>query len=317
MLSKRFILSILLIISICLSPVASKTTAEKNQLDVSGFVNKDVTFKTNLHFTGKYCDECHEKIPGKDKAAHLKFGGDFTQLCRCHGYTPATYIHPVEIEPSKEKKARIPKDFPLKNGKITCTTCHDIYKQCQENPEFVQTGEWERRYYRLQMLFLRGDVKKRTDICFKCHEEQKYQKLNPHMQRDEKGKIIPEICLYCHVEKPDEKTADYKDVKLIGDLKMICQRCHGDMIRHPGGIDHYRVPSTKMYIRMQMLEDKFETVLPLDEEGKLTCITCHNPHEKGVIPKGRRGAKGASENYRHRLPKILCQACHGKLEDLY
>ncbi len=82
---------------------------------------------TNLHYTGKYCLECHEKTPtvGEDKL--LKFNGDFTQLCRCHGYTPGTYIHPVDIVPSAEKREKIPDDFPLVNGIVTCITCHDIY----------------------------------------------------------------------------------------------------------------------------------------------------------------------------------------------
>lgn len=218
----------------------------------------------------------------------------------------------MDIEPSEEKKAKIPRDFPLQQGRITCLTCHDIYKQCQKDTHVVKTRAGERSFYRDEIMFLRGGrSQKRTDICFKCHNEQKYKNLNPHEQLTEKGDIIPEICLYCHTEKPDEKTAAFDDVTLIGDLKMLCQRCHGTMERHPSGVNHYLRPSGTMYTRMQILEDKLETVFPLDNEYMITCVTCHNPHERGVIPRKRRGAKGAGRPYRQRVPKVLCESCHG------
>ncbi len=63
---------------------------------------------TDIHYTGKYCNECHLAIPVKGGDKLLKFGNDFIRSCRCHGYTPGAYIHPVDIIPSKEKRARIP-----------------------------------------------------------------------------------------------------------------------------------------------------------------------------------------------------------------
>jgi len=292
--------------------VTGNTSAEKNLQDKYQFINNEVTADTDLHFTGKYCDECHENRPEKGKSVILRFNGNFTYLCRCHEYTPYTYIHPVDVEPSEEKKAKIPDDFPLQHGKVTCFTCHDIYKQCQKDTNVIKIGAGTQRFYRKEIMFLRGGrSQKRTDICFNCHEEQKYKNLNPHEQLTEKGDIIPEICLYCHTEKPDEKTATFNDVKLIGDLKMICQRCHGAMERHPAGVNHYLRPSGTMYTRMQILEDKLEVVLPVDNEYMITCVTCHNPHERGVIPRQRRGAKGAVKPYRRSMPKVLCESCHG------
>lgn len=294
------------------SIVISYTSAEKNPQDKFQFINNEVTVDTNLHFTGKYCDECHEKQPGEGKNVNLRFNGNISYLCRCHEYTPSTYTHPVDMEPSEEKKAKMSDAFPLQHGKITCLTCHDIYKQCQKDTNITKTDAAERRFHRDEIRFLRGGrSQKRTDICFNCHEEQQYRNLNPHKQLTEKGAIIPEICLYCHTEKPDEKTADFDNVTLIGDLKALCQRCHGKKERHPAGINHYLRPSDKLYTRMQMLESKYETVLPLDSEYMITCITCHNPHERGVMHSERPGAKGAGKPYRHRIPKVLCESCHG------
>jgi hypothetical protein len=263
---------------------------------------RGINASTDLHFTGKYCRECHEKIPEKGKEKFLKFDGDFSELCWCHGYEAGTYIHPVDVVPSEKKKAKIPKDLPLKQGKLYCGTCHDIYMQCQENPQ-------EKLYNK---RFLRGmPYGHRTNICFRCHDDKKYKMLDPHNQIDANGEIIAEKCLYCHVEKPDVKFATFKDVKLVGNLEMLCQRCHGERY-HPAGKDHLLKPSDMTLGTMREGEKKFDIVLPLDYSGKITCATCHNPHERGVIPPTRAGAKGAGEKYRHRFPGSICLACHQK-----
>jgi hypothetical protein len=265
-----------------------------------------VTETTDIHYTGKYCTECHEKTPVEGGDKFLKFGGDFTQLCRCHGYTAGTYIHPVDIEPSEEKKPKIPDDLPLQDGKITCSTCHDIYMQCQYNPRLKQ----------LNKNFLRGaPYVSRTTMCFRCHDEKKYKMLDPHTQLTAKGDIIVEKCLYCHVEKPDvERASSIKDIKLIGGFEVLCSRCHFEQSQlHPINANHLRKPTVKTLEMMKEAERRFGIILPLNYEGKVTCITCHNPHERGVIPAYKAAAKGASEEYRLRLPgktEQICLACH-------
>jgi hypothetical protein len=289
-------------------PLWATTEAENPAHSASSSLSED----TNVHFTGKYCDECHEKTPKKGEETYLKYGGDYNQLCKCHGYTPGTYIHPVDVVPSEEKKSRIPEEFPLPDGKIACITCHNIYEQCQEDSSSDKGNKRGRLYFKSQSMFLRGDKnQKRTDLCFKCHNEEKYKMLDPHNQISSEGEIVTEKCLYCHTKKPDPDKQDLANIKLIGELKTLCQRCHGLMQRHPAGVDHYKRPSIKFYRRMKELEDQYGIILPLDFEGKLTCVTCHNPHEKGVIPFYKQASKGADEAYRHRLPGKLCKSCHG------
>ncbi len=256
----------------------------------------------NIHYTGQYCSECHEETPVPGGNKYLKNDGDMNWLCKCHGYNSATYIHPVDVVPSEEKRAKVPEEFTLVDGKISCQTCHDMYLQCRKNDE-TKT---------LNKFFLRGaPYQSRTALCFRCHDEKKYARLDPHGQLDPHGSIIPETCLYCHTEKPDEKSATFEDVGLIGDLRVICERCHSRTGVHPVGANHLRIPSITIASNMKAMEVKFGAVFPLDNEGKVTCITCHNPHEKGVIPVDKKGAKGAGESSRQRLPKIMCKECHG------
>ncbi len=253
----------------------------------------------SFHYSGKYCTECHKKPPGiKDKKLNLKYNGDFNILCKCHFNISGTYIHPVGMKPSKEKKKQMPASFPLKRGKIVCSTCHNIAQQCQKS-KFKRTS-------------VRGSpYPKRYDICFLCHNVKEYEMLNPHKQLDTEKNIVIDQCLYCHIEKPDEKYSGSKDITLKSDIEVLCQRCHNIQGNHSGNANHLqRKPSAKGIKQMNIMKEKFNIILPLDSEGKLTCATCHNPHEKGVIDSNKPSAKGADSKYRHRLPGKMCTKCH-------
>lgn len=286
------------------TPAVEKVTAEdvsaEKEAESSQFKFEDasVTAATNIHYTGKYCSECHEQTPVEGGEKYLKSGGDYKYLCRCHTTPHTSPIHSVDVVPSPEKAKKIPPDFPLDNGKLTCGTCHDIYRQCQKRL--------------FEKNSLRGaPYTKRTDFCYKCHVETRYQRLNPHDQINDAGEVIIQKCLFCHKEKPDAAHATFKDVKLIGNIEVLCQRCHMIAGNHSGNYDHLGiVPSAERLKVMKGMEEKFNIILPLDENGEMTCITCHNPHDTGVIPSDRPGAKGADSEYRHRLPGMLCQECH-------
>jgi nitrate/TMAO reductase-like tetraheme cytochrome c subunit len=134
--------------------------------------------------------------------------------------------------------------------------------------------------------------------------------LNPHKQLDANKKIIVEQCLYCHIEKPDEKYSGSKDIVLKSNIEVLCQRCHNIKGNHSGNANHMRKPSAKILKQMNIMKERFNIILPLDSEGKLTCSTCHNPHEMGVIAAQKPSAKGADDKYRHRLPGKMCTECH-------
>ena len=250
-----------------------------------------------FHYTGKYCSECHEQTPERGGNKYLKYDGDYNLLCKCHLKTPDSYIHPTDVVPSDKKKTKIPADLPLEKGKLTCLTCHDLYRQCQE--------------LEVDRYSLRGmPYRKTTDFCFKCHDQSNYVMLDPHKQFDENGKIVKEKCLYCHTEVPDEKQVGREDPKLIGELTVLCQRCHIRMAMRSGSFSHMQRPSAKTLAMIRTTEEKFAAILPLDGQGRTTCATCHNPHDKGVIPAEKPAAKGAGSTHRLRLPDPMCKWCH-------
>ena len=257
--------------------------------------------ETNIHFTGRFCDECHESAPVESGDVYLKFDGDYQQLCgRCHQGMSPGYSHPLDIDREPGNVLSIPADFPLTGGKFTCNTCHDVYRQCQK------------RLFDRQSL--RGaPYSRKTDFCFRCHDRQDYKELNAHHQKQADGKLNERMCLYCHGEKPDEKTATYKEVTFVGEIRALCRRCHRIEGNHAGNFDHMAgKPSPEGLKRLAAMIEKHNIILPLTADGTMTCITCHNPHEEGVIPADKPSARGADSKYRHRLPGKMCAQCHQK-----
>lgn len=189
---------------------------------------------------------------------------------------------------------------------------------------------------------------KRTDACLKCHVDDKYRIFDAHKQRSEKGEIIAEKCLYCHVEKPVDvqpsgqgwhvihketpkrflkeapsqktsvcfnchakanKTAAQERI-ISGNL--LCQGCHGKGYNavHPANADHILKPSPNILAMMKETEKQFGIIFSFDYEEEITCNTCHNPHERGIIPAGMIGAEGAGEKSGYRFSGRGCKPCH-------
>ncbi len=182
--------------------------------------------ETNIHFTGRYCSQCHQDNPAKGRRVRLKYGGDTNLLCRCHVNTQNAYWHPVGIDPPQNGNVKIADDLPLFKGRLSCFTCHDMFRQCRKRSVRIST--------------LRGGpYKARSEFCFKCHDRNDYDPLDPHLQIDQQGEILSETCMYCHLESPAEMTDPSKRLTFIGELGLLCQRCHMIKGNHSGNVQHY------------------------------------------------------------------------------
>jgi predicted CXXCH cytochrome family protein len=280
--------------------LAPKTAPEQPKFQISTLATT-----VDIHYSAQYCTECHVNIPRKGSNPELRYAGDFKLLCRCHYSNTNNYVHPVDRRPSPDMIDRIPAQFPLWEGQIACITCHDIYIQCHDRP-------LDRAFLKDQK-FLRGlPYESEAGICFRCHNIENYRKYNPHQQLNAQKEIIKDKCLYCHSVVPDTKQTSAKNAGLIGNMKALCIRCHMQAPRQDFHAKHLRKPTVDVLNRMKQLEVQENIVLPLTEDGMITCATCHNPHEKGVIPDVRAGAKGAGEKWRQRLAdtNTLCIKCH-------
>jgi len=268
-------------------------------------VNDIVEEMVNPHFTGTNCGECHIQDAPRGEWAPLQFNGDSVRLCnRCHETEFArTDIHPVGVALTGPMKKILPGDFPLKDGKVTCLTCHDALLQMKDdfaqkttNPAFIRGAPYE-------ML---------AAFCFLCHRQEEYKKTNPHKQRDEQGNIVEGRCLFCHQSLPDPvQVKNMGEVTFKSELALYCVNCHPQQkTEHPARANHL-IPlpdflSESLPGRLAALQVE----LPLDGD-RIFCGTCHNPHEKGVIQR-KEALHGAGEEFFLRLNGgyALCVTCH-------
>ncbi len=253
------------------------------------------------HWTGVFCQACHAGQPEKGRP-RLKFR-DINAVCqRCHDNRFAKAdIHPVGVKPSRY--VHIPEDFPLKDGRLTCETCHVASlqicypkdKRAPRNPKFLRRPEVPR-----------------DDYCLICHGLDYYRRLDPHKQQIVKGKINKKTCLFCHSSLPNLEEMGTKHVKFVVDNpNKPCLICHPGMnMGHPAGVNHLRRPSGKILRAIQTSVDRIGVEFPL-YKGRIICATCHNPHQPGVL-KIKAAAKGAGkpQRLRYRTEKSICIGCH-------
>ncbi len=149
-------------------------------------------------------------------------------------------------------------------------------------------------------------------LCYECHSKEDYMQFDIHRnQITAEGKINQEMCLLCHTEIPDRSTADANKFKLKTSLENYCISCHmQQMEAHPAETDHY---GKKITEEAKTSIKEFTKVgnyfIPFSKE-RMTCPTCHNPHQAGVS-KHKATMKGEDERWRLRFVGYeVCAICH-------
>lgn len=253
----------------------------------------------NPHGNRFLCFACH---PGKIKeGAEVPIGkdGEVGKLCNgCHGLDGVKKPpHVVGVTSSSESTWRMDYlGYPLEDGKLICTTCHDEVshrKPDPENPKFLRGGPYA--------------VK--DQFCYRCHLEDKDQLSNPHRQIDPFGRVRMEACRFCHKNDPDTaKPKSPANYQMVGDEIGICSNCHPNR-PHPDRDHNVAMVGDKL-ARKVAYEERHQVVLPLGEGNMVNCSTCHNPHAKGVL-KGESGV-GAGSKWRVPDFREVCAPCHGR-----
>jgi predicted CXXCH cytochrome family protein len=274
------------------------------------------------HWHSGGCIACHSSEASSDNR-NLRTE-DISALCNnCHKTGKShSIIHPVGISPDKIMLRRMPGEFSKaikhSNGKMDCLTCHDVVQACNEDREQVRA---------LNPKFFRGGnyQEDRASLCFYCHEEGQYERLNPHKQIAGDGSVNEKSCYVCHKNMPDgERITDigqlYFNVEnnyssVEDNYSLMCSGCHPKK-PHPGGsfsfqtskeVDHLVVPSA----RVMRLIQASDIYLPLEPgTRRVFCGTCHNAHEKGVIKKDRSAQGAGSKNFLR--DQNICIHCHAK-----
>ena len=254
------------------------------------------------HWDDQACSTCH----GEGTPASIK-NYDSDAMCgRCHEKSGTQSCrHPSNLVSADTGSVSLPDDFrsATRGGRVVCTTCHDPLVQCQ--------GDKLAPY--LNPRFLRGGPFQQSDeACLLCHDKAPYKKLNPHAQLAD-GEIRREACGFCHT-LAEGKISASSGFRI--DASTQCLGCHAvsphPMSMIPGsGIDswnHLVVPGESTMRRMNETRERTGARLPVEPgTGKITCATCHDPHEAGVIA----GDPPFLDRARLR-PAARCEDCHEK-----
>jgi predicted CXXCH cytochrome family protein len=284
-----------------------------------------ISVDDNPHWSDQKCNICHLDKASKE-VINLR-DNDSEQLClACHADDVShKYIHPAGMRLPTRFKARIKEEWnrklPLEdNARLSCLSCHDVLNQCLPKRSYLM---------KLNPGFLReGPYQKRTDICYKCHDPTKYERLNSHDQIAKDGSLKLNACRLCHFvqEKGKVKSGIERNLdrfplinNLDKDRKLLCIRCH-KKIDHPTSA--FRVVSTNKYRHLvKITEEKKKTldamklttgiIMPLEPKTeRVYCGTCHEAHQAGVF-SGELSTSMKGTNKRLRVTE-LCTYCHDK-----
>ncbi len=240
------------------------------------------------------CTDCH--------ASEEPDSSDTIGMCyNCH-FKYFSNHHPVDYEREPGSISSTgSQTFPVIDGRVRCQSCHEIHKQAHpgDNPKLIRGGPYSDR---------------RTP-CFMCHFKEQYAGIYVHQMIGQGGNILKvqgkPVCLFCHREQPDPLRDRTRDVTFKADVGFLCWRCHPPMPETEFFGAHFLVtPARRTLKYMKRFEKKNTIILPIVPHDRITCSTCHNPHQRGVI-KHEPATKGADASNRLRMTRQeICIACH-------
>jgi len=195
-------------------------------------------------------------------------------------------LHHV-VDVTVPESMNVPDAFPLnEHNRIDCKTCHGV-KEIEDIPLDEVDKESDD-------FFHQGPYARLTDFCFRCHDSKEHQRANIHQQLDEQGELKKEQCEFCHLEAPDpEKTDDRETLEYRLPPQKLCLGCHLKT-PHLNAMNHQVEVDDEMLKRIEQAEKQHQIILPLDDK-RVICVTCHSPHEKGVIDIDRAAGKQVAD----------------------
>jgi hypothetical protein len=271
------------------------------------------------HGTADGCTQCHKQQADGRMAPIAPT--EVTSLCvSCHdGVKAPADRHPVG-RPFDPAAYHVPDDWPTPDNRLSCLTCHEVKLGCdlstlhgQGQPAHPTAKEHAENPYRLRG----GPVTDSMTYCSKCHPaEERSHRYNPHMMLTADGQRNETACLFCH--EPGALNANVSrrtgNAHLRQDEVSQCLGCHGS---HRDYFDPGHVLAPVAPVMRERIA-RADPPLPLTAD-RITCATCHNPHQTGMFPTsaGLDAGGRTSDSTGQPLPlrgyrNSICGVCHGR-----
>ena len=283
--------------------------------------------EANTHLAEGLCLSCHSKGNAAGKA--MLTGAQ----------------HPLDVNllnlPAAGGKVREKSSLPLfndygfqdKNGKLTCTTCHDPHRwdplKTSDENSFKMEGS-------SQNSFLRLENSPAPKLCQNCHPHQSMIEKTDHDLRltapsarniNDQTPIESGTCGVCHlVHNGPNKILLWSQGFGAGNniMEMICNSCHAE-----DGSAKNKIPPVYLHPREKLVRIKGGNkkddphYFPLFHGrsgkrvpiGNISCPSCHNVHQwDPKIPAKGHGvnAEGDATNsfLRSSASFAVCKECH-------
>ncbi len=271
----------------------------------AGTVWSQAQVALNPHGDPASCLACHNETEGTADNAPMPKA--VSSIClACHAERNAMHrLHTIDRVPSPALATQWPAAFPRVEERMTCLTCHDVLQDCrpEANLSTVQKN-------RLRAPQRHGPA----GICRACHVPTAHARHNVHAQLSD-GQPREGSCRWCHQQVDSMNTilGEARPAPLRHNSVKLCTNCHTVAREHPSGGPHVGIkPSPEMRWYMAAVEMQSHMILslkqlkryaqatqrepqavPFDDRGRLTCVSCHNPHEQGLWPAADKRAAGA------------------------
>jgi hypothetical protein len=274
----------------------------------------------NPHWSTDRCQTCH--VDGRFDDIDRDLLQQPENCLACHnGKLAAMERHPIG-RTFASPQIRKPDHWPTPDGRLACVTCHDVTIACRQpqprsagNPNFLRPPVGDHS----------GAVSNQTAFCASCHVPPARASFNPHQMLTPDDTLIESSCGFCHGSEMNRSSRNRTgNAHLITPEPLLCLGCHREHNDYfePGHIGT-KMPETMLEeLRNQPpdpsagVTSPLNHIFPPDEDGRMVCSTCHNPHQVGLFPResvlslgGMTDVKGGSAL---RLPASqFCAACHG------
>ncbi len=270
------------------------------------------------------CSACH--LPHKNARSLAGSGDAFAGLClSCHGALgfavktnllgrghptgiplPAAQPFPIAVRPISLPLFDSTR-HPSASGNITCLTCHDPHRPPMEG------SPW------LSAKLLRTDV---SSLCRECHAHQvnvRYSKHDLSLASPTVTNVLGQIpfdsgpCSACHLMHSANNSTWARPGPPSSNPADKCRSCH----RPDGLAAKKNIQPHSHPIDVSLQEAGLQTTLPLYFEssqtnapGKMTCITCHDPHrwDPSALPAAADQRTAEIAPYSFRLPPAPASA---------
>ncbi|WP_169311140.1 cytochrome c3 family protein [Thermodesulfatator indicus] len=248
--------------------------------------------KAQKIFTPKHdkidCIACHKSDYHGKPTKELIYGGNVIKICqKCH---QQVMKHPTAIKVKNRTIIFSLMKLPLYNGKITCTTCHQIH--LRENVDYLLRSKNFLRHNR----DILPNLNLYSVLCVACHGDF-LEKKNVHDRQKNN-------CTYCHLVSIDKDKNNQRLKDFLG--KYSCTPCHQNVIC---SIDRGYNP----FIDPEIQKKAKELNLNLSNK-KPICTTCHLNHfktkEENSIKETYLLLAWESRSINPHWKKLFCKNCH-------